>query len=74
MERASALSQEMLDVNDKTLEVSGFPLCKGGGDKSHPSGEDGVGEAQGTLLGTQRRFLYSCRCVGGDRCFSPLSP
>lgn len=74
MERASALSQEILDVNDKTLKVSGFPFCKGGGDKSHPSGEDGVGEAQGTLLGTQRRFLYSCRCVGGDRCFSPLSP
>lgn len=57
MERASALIQEILAVNDRTLEVSGFPLCKGGGDKSHPSPEDGVGGAQGTLLGTRRRFL-----------------
>lgn len=56
MERASALIQEMLAVNDKTLEVSGFPLCKGGGDKPHPPREDSVREAQGTVLGRRRRF------------------
>lgn len=49
--------QEMLAVNGKTLEVSGFPLGKGGGDKSHPPREDSVGEAPGTVLGTRRRFL-----------------
>lgn len=80
MERASALLQEILAVNCKTLKASGFPLCKVAMvNHSHLGGVSKTVSLRPRTrclahVGFSRvlHFLWLCQWVGAEGCFSCL--
>lgn len=80
MERASALFQEILAVNCKTLKASGFPLCKVA--MINHSHLGGVSKTVSLRPRTRclahvgfscvLHFLWLCQWVGAEGCFSSV--